>query len=698
MLNWLKNRRSSRVPPVSAVSSDISAQDKATGNAALRRGDFQTAAAAYRRALAAAPTDIDLHVNLGYALIELHALAEAHDALQGALAIDADSLDALHMLGQIARKSDDRAEALHCFERVLAIQPDFVAAYQEMLGMLLESGDLAAVRHLLDRAVAAVPDHAEFHFHLANLHGQGNGKHAKAHTKIGLEPGSHARNMPTRKEAIAHFKRAIALAPDYFEALNNLGNLLEADGQHHAAVTCFQAATALRPHQAETFVNLGGSLTACGELDAAIAAFRTAIRLDPALLSARSSLLFVLSQTGGGGVALYQQEAQLYGVLAATDRTPCRHDRRQGDGSTAPLRVGLVSGDLGMHPVGYFLENIVAHLDPKKIVLIAYATAHGEDALTARISPKFAAWRVIADMNDAQAAEQIGADQVDILIDLAGHTAYNRLPLFALKPAPLQVSWLGYWASTGVMQIDYLLADPVSVPPALASQFCETIWRLPHTRLCFSPPTDAPAVAPAPAIENGFVTFGCFQRTSKITPAMLQLWSRILAALPQARLRLQSKQLAHAGECDAFYARLLAAGIAADRIILVGPMSRAAYLAAHAEVDIILDTAPFPGGTTTCEALWMGVPTLTLDGETMLARQGTSLLTAAGLADWIAPDENDYVALAVRMGADLPALPALRSTLRDRVRNSPVTDAARFAKDLEAALSGMWKNNSNDGG
>jgi predicted O-linked N-acetylglucosamine transferase (SPINDLY family) len=254
----------------------------------------------------------------------------------------------------------------------------------------------------------------------------------------------------------------------------------------------------------------------------------------------------------------------------------------------------------------------------------------------------------------------------------------------------VQVTWLGYFATTGVAEIDYLLADPVSVPPEHQGHFTETVWYLPDTRLCFTPPQDAPAVAPLPALANGCVTFGSFQNLAKLNDAVLALWARVLAALPDARLRLQNKQFADADIRRQVVQRLQGSGVPPERVSLHGPQPRAAYLAAHGEVDLILDTFPFPGGTTTCEALYMGVPTITLAGDRLIARQGASLLAAAGLNDWVAHSPAQFVEQAIARAGELPALARLRAGLRDQVLASPLFDAPRFARHFEIALRKMW--------
>jgi predicted O-linked N-acetylglucosamine transferase (SPINDLY family) len=340
--------------------------------------------------------------------------------------------------------------------------------------------------------------------------------------------------------------------------------------------------------------------------------------------------------------------------------------------------------------VGYFLESLLANIDPARLELIAYPADLFVDALTNRIKPYFSEWKPLYHLNDEDAARLIHSDGVHVLLDLSGHTGHSRLPMFAWKPAPVQATWLGYFATTGVAEMDYLLADKVGVPEAQRKHFTEAIWYLPETRLCFSAPvTDLP-VAVSPALQNGYVTFGCFQNLSKVVDEVLTVWGKILNAVPNARLRWQCKQLGDPAVVAQFGGRLQQHGIDPARVSLHGTVAREAYLGAHAEVDMMLDTFPYPGGTTTCEALWMGVPTLTLAGDTLLARQGASLLTAAGLKEWIANNEAEYIAKAVALSGDLTRLATLREGLREQVRTSSLFDARRFARNFEDALWDMW--------
>ncbi len=299
-------------------------------------------------------------------------------------------------------------------------------------------------------------------------------------------------------------------------------------------------------------------------------------------------------------------------------------------------------------------------------------------------------WQPITSLDDEAAARSIQASGVQVLLDLSGHTAGNRLPVFAWRPAPVQAAWLGYFATTGLAEIDHVIADPHVSPPGSSGEFVERTWPLPDIYYCFSVPAVAVEVSPLPARTSGSVTFGCFNTLAKINDAVVGTWARLLRAVPGSRLMLKAAPLGDGTVCAALRARFAASGVAGDRLLLEGASSRAEYLRAYHRVDVALDPFPFPGGTTTFEALWMGVPVLTRTGDRFLSRVGETIMRNAGLHDWLAEDEDDYVARAVRVTSNLDRLARLRGGLRAQVLASPLFDADRFARHFEAAMSGMW--------
>ena len=381
--------------------------------------------------------------------------------------------------------------------------------------------------------------------------------------------------------------------------------------------------------------------------------------------------------------------ASAFGALAAA-RVPHPSAGPGPGAANGPIRVGLVSGDLRNHPVGYFLEGVLHKVDPGRVTFLAFPTAESGDELTARIRPRFAVWRPIAGLDDEAAARSIRETGVQILLDLSGHTAGNRLPVFCWRPAPVQAAWLGYFATTGLAEIDYVIADPHVSPPGAPAEFVEQPWLLPNIYYCFTPPAVAVEVSPLPARSTGSITFGCFNTLAKINDAVIATWARLLRAMPGSRLMLKAPPLGDEAVCAGLRARFAAHGIAGERLLLEQASTRAEYLRAHHRVDVALDPFPFPGGTTSFEALWMGVPVLTRTGDRFLSRVGETIMRNAGLPDWVAGDEDDYVERAIRLTADLDRLARLRHALRARVLASPLFDASRFARQFEDAMAGMW--------
>jgi predicted O-linked N-acetylglucosamine transferase (SPINDLY family) len=450
--------------------------------------------------------------------------------------------------------------------------------------------------------------------------------------------------------------------------------------------------------------NLGHALKSAGQPGPALAQLQQALALEPANLALHSAVLFLQQYADpaadrplAADTALAQRlaDARRFGAEAARQARPFTdwpHTRQPGPGRPAGLRVGLLSADLRSHPVGFFLESVLAALASQsagRIELHAYANQRSDDTLSQRLRAHCKAWRAVADLDDATLADTIRADGIDVLIDLGGHTHQNRLPVLAWRPAPVQVSWLGYCASTGLAEVDALIVDPWIAPPGAEAAFAEPLLRLPETFLCFTPPPVDVPVTPLPALAGGAVCFACFNHLAKLDDTVLALWSRLLHTLPGSSLALQSAPLQDAAVRQQVLDRFARHGIGAQRLRLQPAQTRADYLAAYAQVDIALDPFPYPGGTTSLESLWMGVPVLTLPGDTALSRQGLSILQNLGLADWVARDADDYVARAVRHAGDLATLSALRQGLRARLLASPLCDAPRFARHLEAGLRGL---------
>jgi len=658
-----------------SIKPDFAEACNNLGNALKEQGNLEAAIECFRRSLALKPNFAETHSNLGNALKDQGQLEEAIACYGQALLLKPDYAEAYNNLGAALKAQNKLDAAIESYRKAVSLKPDFIDAHNNLGNALMAQGNLEAAVVSFYQSLLINPDFVEAHNNLGNA----------------------LKDQGQLDAAVESFQRALEIKPDFAEAHSNLGLTLQKQSKMDKAIAHYNKALSIKPDYAEAYNNLGLALQEQGKLDEAVDSYHRALALRPIYPKAHSNLLFTLSFYSKCLPDTYIAVARDYGNKVIKKVQPYTswfgYPANKAERGVQTLRIGLVSGDFKAHPVGFFLEGILANLNPVRVELVAYSMSPQEDELTARIRPCFVAWNLIVGLSDEAAAQKIHDDGIHILVDLAGHTASNRLPMFALKPAPVQVSWLGYFATTGLPGMDYLLADPVSVPESHRDHFTETVWYLPETRLCFTPPANSTGLGltPLPAVQNGYITFGCFQNLTKVNNAVLAAWGRIFLALPEARLRLQSSQMNCSTARESMQHRLAHVGIMPERVIIEGHVPRADYLAAYANVDIILDTFPYPGGTTTCEALWMGVPTLTLAGDTLLALQGASMLASAGLEDWIASDEGDYVTRTLFHATDINRLAQLRSVLRQKALASPLFNAPRFAQHLEDALQRMWQ-------
>ncbi len=559
-------------------------------------------------------------------------------------------------------------EAIENYRRALKLKPDIPYGFFHLGNMQHEAGLLPAAERSLRRALKLSPEHVET---LSNL----------AHV---------LQDMGQPRQALELYDRALSLQPTNALLHYNRGDVLQELGEWKEAEEAARTAIRLAPLMPEAHAQLGDVLKEFGQFSSSIDAYRTALALAPDNSAIRSNLLFTLNY-----LPLREGENPLKEALSFGHSVKARTEGKSYPwrGETAPrrLRVGMVSADFRNHPVGYFLEAVLHSIDNSRVELVALNTQTFEDELTQRIRPRFREWHSIAGMTDAVAAQVVNELGLHVLLDLSGHTAGNRLPLFAHRLAPVQASWLGYFATTGVAEMDYLIADTVTLPETCERDFTEEIWRLPETRLCFTAPKEKIETNPLPAMSNSGITFGSFSNLIKLNDDVIRLWSRILRSLPTSRLLIQAKQLRSTEMRNLLIDRFAIHDIRPEQLILEGPMARSNYLKAYHQVDICLDPFPFPGGTTTAESLWMGVPVLTLEGKTFVGRQGAGLLAGVGLADWIAATPDEYHQRAVNLADNIPALAALRQHLRAKALSSPIFDSTRFAKNLESALWGMWE-------
>jgi predicted O-linked N-acetylglucosamine transferase (SPINDLY family) len=656
-----------------ALKGDTAAFHNNLGNALKCQRKLDEAIKSYRRALELNPKYAEAYNNLGAALNDQEKLDEAVACYRRALELKPNYAEARYNLGNALTCQGNLDGALACYREALQLNPDFAEDHNNMGNVLKDQGKLDEAVASYRRALELKPDHADTHINL----------------------GIVLKDRRKLDEAAACFRRALELKPDRAEAHNNLGNVLKAQWKLDEAIASYRRALALRPDYAgadKVHNNLGVAFMDQGRADEALEYYRQALKLSPDSISIHSNLLYALHYCAGvtpGALAEAHAEydrrhaAPLRGTL--TRREKVRD--RQG-----PLRLGFVSPDLGRHPVGNFLVRVLENLDDKQHETVCYSDRIAKDDWTHRFQAAATQWRDVFGMDDQRLAEQIRADRIDILFDLTGHTAFNRLLVFARKPAPIQITWIGYEGTTGLAAMDYLIADRFVIPEGTERYYRERVLRMPNGYLCYDPPDAAPPVGPPPSIENGYATFGSFNNLAKITPEVVAVWAEILRRVPAARLILKYRGLADQTVKRRYVDLFAAQGVQPQRLELLPASSYAEYLATYHRVDVALDPFPFSGSVTTCEALWMGVPVVTCPLETFASRHSQGHLSNLGLTETIAHDLHEYVELAVSLAGDLSRLAGWRTGLRDRMAASPLCDCVRFATNLASMLHDVWEN------
>lgn len=552
------------------------------------------------------------------------------------------------------------------YRRALAIDPAYAVAHNNLGNVLKELGQPEEALASFSRAIAIAPDYAD------------------AYTNL----GSLFKSLGRLDEAVASYRQALALAPGLAIAHFNLGNAYHAQMKLNAAIDSFLAALELKPEMYMAHNNLGLVLKDIGKLDDALICFQNALTIAPDDVNANSNLLFCVNyhptMTPQEIFAVYrawdaQQALPFAGHMAAAgnERDPQRR-----------LKLAYLSADLRNHSVIHFAAPLLEHHDKAQVEVYCYYNQVVQDAHTERVIAAADHWIPCAAMSDDELAARIRADGIDVLVDISGHTLGNRLQVFARKPAPVQVSWMGFGYSTGMTAMDYFIGDAAFTPPGAEAVFSETIYRLPRAPWAYSPQQEAPEPGPLPARARGFITFACVGTTTRMHPGLVDAWAAILRQLPTARLRLDTRTYADPDLCREVEARFAACGVQADQL-QIGYTSPVWQV--YQEVDIVLDCFPHNCGTTTFEALWMGIPVVSVLDRPSVGRFGASILGAIGKQDWVAPDTQSYVALAVALAQDIDALEHQRRSLREVMRNSPFLDHAGFARDMEAAYRSMWQ-------
>jgi predicted O-linked N-acetylglucosamine transferase (SPINDLY family) len=560
-------------------------------------------------------------------------------------------------------------EAEATYRLVLAHSPDDAAVLGLLGHCLTLQGRFDEAVEFLKRAAEIDPDSAETLFNLA------------------LAYKSQGAFLP----AVSCLRKAIQLRPDFVEAYANAAEVLKLSGDYAGAESHFRKALEIAPGHAEAHYNFGIFHYNLGRPNEAIESFRRALAIKPDFALAHGSLVSVMSGAPGYTAPEIYREQRAWASRFADPLTPGAPRYANRPDRQRRLRIGYLSADLWRHPIANFFEPLLVCHDRAGFEIVCYDAARVNDAVNQRLRTRADRWIECAGLGDEALAKRIGDDQIDILVDLSAHTKNNRLPVFARKPAPVLVSYLGYPTSTGVAAIDYRISDHEIDPVAVDEYSAEKVVRLADTYYCFRAPENLPDVGPLPAVSRGHVTFGSFNNIVKLEPQTIELWSRVLNALPAAQLFLKTKSLSDAQMRQHIAALFQRQGVAEDRLILRGWEAQTAHhLAQYNDVDIALDPAHYNGATTTCEALLMGVPVVTLKGNTHLSRLGASVLRAAGLPEMVTATSEQFVEKCAALARDLPALAQLRSRLRAQVQASALMDEAGFTRALEDVYRTMW--------
>jgi protein O-GlcNAc transferase len=637
------------------------------GLALAARQEFKPAIFQLRQAIALQPEFSAAHALLG-GLLKLHGQLDAAIAsLQRALELDPNSAETHYNLG-ISEQARGRVDAaVACFRRAVQLSPGFAAAHNNLGAILEARGQLDAALTCFQTALDRDPQFAEAHYNLANL----------------------ARRRGQIEDAIAAYRRATALNPTLADAHNNLGVLYKERSRFDDALAAYRRALEVRPDFVDAHNNLGNLLKEQGNVEEAIGHYRRALALQPDRPDIHSNLIFALHYHPGGRPEPIEAELLAWNerhVRPLAASIPLHVNERLPD---RRLRIGYVSPDFCHHAVGFNLVPLFEHHARDRFEIVCYSDVTRADALTERFRSWSDCWRDTAGRSHEQLAATVREDGIDVLVDLALHTANNRLPVFARKPAPVQISFAGYPGRTGLETIDAHLTDPHLEPRTIdLPKRGDVPFHLPATFWCYAPLATDPPVSPLPAMQRGQVTFGCLNNFGKVNLMTLGLWARVLGATPASRLVLHSPEGRHR---ERAVACLGSSGVDPHRIEFVGPQSRHDYLATYHRIDLGLDTFPYNGHTTSLDSVWMGVPVISLVGQTTVGRAGWSQLSNLGLSELAASSTGDFVRLASTLACNLPRLAEWRATLRARMQRSPLMDAARFAHGIEEAYRTLWR-------
>lgn len=640
------------------------------GVIAIQRGQYGLAARQIAKAIQQSPRAAMLHNNLGYALYMAGHLNEALSAFEQAVRLDPNLSDAFCNAGNTLAKLGRANEALATYNRTIQLNPKHADGHFKRGNILLAAGRAREAEDSYRRTLGLNPHNAVAYNNLA----------------VALV------HLGRLDEGLAACDQAIKLKPDYAHAYNCRGDALCKLRRLEEALQACDKVIELKPDYADAHFNRGNVLLAAGRIEEAEACYHRALELNPQNAGLHSNILF--TQAARAMLPFDQMRDALlrwdevHGEEGRKNPLPARP---AVDISGRRRRIGYVSPHLRSHVVNFFFEPLLAAHDRTRFEIFCYASydESRSDEVTHRLRTIAEHWRFVGDKDDAALARLIHEEGIDILVDLAGHTSDNRLKAFTFRPAPVQITYLGFFAGTGLATMDYWITDEVLHPHDTSELGTEIIYRLPRCWVCYQPSPQAPEVALCPTADAR-VVFGSFNDLSKLTPEVIETWSQILQRLPGSRLLVMARTLGDAMTRSLLTERFAANGIGEDRLLLRKGASYRQYYATYAEVDIALDPFPRTGGTTTAESLWMGVPVVTLAGQRYVERISASKLTAVGLEDLIAGSRGEYIEKAVSLAHDPARRADLRKNLRNRMAKSPLCDGQGLARAIETAYTDMW--------
>ncbi|KAB1222488.1 putative UDP-N-acetylglucosamine--peptide N-acetylglucosaminyltransferase SPINDLY [Morella rubra] len=636
-------------------------------------GSVQEGIQKYYEALKIDPHYAPAYYNLGVVYSEMMQFDLALNCYEKAALERPMYAEAYCNMGVIYKNRGELESAIACYERCLAVSPNFEIAKNNMAIALTDLGTKVKLEGDINQGIAYYKKALYYNWHYAD-----------AMYNLGVAYG----------EMLKFDMLALSIKPNFSQSLNNLGVVYTVQGKMDIAASLIEKAIIANPTYAEAYNNLGVLYRDAGNISLAIDAYEQCLKIDPDSRNAGQNRLLAMNYINEGhDDKLFEAHRdwgkrfmRLYPQYASWEN-PKDLER--------PLVIGYVSPDFFTHSVSYFIEAPLVHHDYAHYKVVVYSAVVKADAKTIRFKEKVVKkggiWRDIYGIDEKKVASMVREDKVDILVELTGHTANNKLGMMACRPAPVQVTWIGYPNTTGLPTIDYRITDSLADPPDTEQKHVEELVRLPECFLCYTPSPEAGPVSPTPALSNGFVTFGSFNNLAKITPKVLQVWARILCAVPNSRLVVKCKPFCCDSVRERFLSTLEQLGLEPLRVDLLPLiLLNHDHMQAYSLMDISLDTFPYAGTTTTCESLYMGVPCVSMAGSVHAHNVGVSLLSKVGLAHLVAKNEDEYVQLALKLASDIPALSNLRMSLRDLMSKSPVCDGTNFIRGLESTYRNMW--------